>query len=134
MLRWIAKTKMEAKNEMEMEMETKMENEMRYKKMRVKQVSENRIFWTLGKGKGDEALGVEFALEGGARVRRTIFSRGKYGKEKTIFEEIYGTDEFFEIIRNEELLLPKRSSSEGEDAKQLLTEAMEKLRRVCDGL
>jgi hypothetical protein len=101
--------------------------------MRVKHLSESRISWSLGRGEGDTVLGVEVFFEKGGRVRRTVYSRGKYGKEKAVFEEAYGADEFCEILRAEESLLPS-ATVEGGNARVLISEAMDRLRRVYDGL
>ncbi|MDI9644670.1 MAG: hypothetical protein QFX35_05575 [Candidatus Verstraetearchaeota archaeon] len=103
--------------------------------MRVKYVSENRIYWSLGRGRGDEVLGVEVSALGSDRVRRTIFSRGKYGKETTVAMEEYTAEEFLEILTAEESLVRRRCDSEkGGCGRELLLEAIEMIRRAYNEL
>ncbi len=103
--------------------------------MRVRYVSESRIFWSLGRGDGDLTLGVEVSSVGG-RIRRTVFSRGKFGRESIVFEEAYSAEEYLEVLRAEETLtLGIAPPGEGQErAKRLLLEAIERLRRVYNGL
>jgi hypothetical protein len=100
--------------------------------MRVKQMSEGRIYWSLGR-QGDAAMGVEVAAEGTDNIRRTTFLRGKHGRETVVLDESYSPEEFAEILRAEEGLLPS-TVVEGGSAKRLLSEAMDCIRRVRDGL
>ncbi|NHV60396.1 MAG: hypothetical protein HA492_03155 [Candidatus Verstraetearchaeota archaeon] len=99
--------------------------------MRVKHVTDRAIFWSLGRGEGDEVIGVEVSLEGEGRVSRKIVSRGKYGKERTVFLGRYSADEYLGILRSESALL---SSSKGEDrdVMTLIVEAIELLRRASE--
>lgn len=100
--------------------------------MRVKQVSESKIYWSLGR-QGDAVMGVEVAAEGPSSVRRTAFLRGKHGRESVVLDERYSLEEFAEILRAEEGILPSKIV-EGGSAKRLLSEAMDSIRRVRDGL
>jgi hypothetical protein len=102
--------------------------------MRVKQVSGNRLFWSLGRGEGDTVMGVELFSDGKGHLRRTIFSRGKYGRESRIFEEEYAAEEFREILGAEEALLSSVDDGKNGDVRRLLLKAMERLRRAYDGL
>jgi len=99
----------------------------------VKQVSGNRLFWSLGRGEGDNVLGVELFSDGTGKVRRTIFSRGKYGREARIFEEEYTEEEFREVVWAEAALLSSMGDGEA-DVRKMLLEAMDRLRRAYDGL
>lgn len=103
--------------------------------MRVK-ASENRLFWSLGRGEGDTMVGVELFLDMKDHVRRTVFSRGKYGKESVIFEEEYSSEEFMDLLDAEKALLSRASGvmEDSAGAKSQLLEAMERIRRVYDGL
>ncbi len=100
--------------------------------MRVKQMSEGRIYWSLGR-QGDAVVGVEVAADGSGNIRRTAFLRGKHGRETIVLDERYAPDEFAEILSAEEGLLPSRTV-EGGSARRLLSEAMDSIRRVRDGL
>ncbi|MDD1775822.1 MAG: hypothetical protein LUP94_00540 [Candidatus Methanomethylicus sp.] len=85
-----------------------MKKKRRHHNMRVKHVSENRIYWTLGRANSpekEEVLGIEMTVEGGLQVHRIIFARGKFGHERVIFEETYQIEEFFDILKNEAELL-----------------------------
>lgn len=107
----------------------------RREKMRVKYVSENRIYWSLGRVHGDQVLGVEVSAVGEDRVRRTVFSRGKFGRESKINEEEYSVEEFLEILGAERSILERKDPAGNErDGKELLLEAIEILRRVYNGL
>lgn len=107
----------------------------RREKMRVKYVSENRIYWSLGRGQGDQVVGVEVAAVGEDRVRRTVFSRGKFGRELKINEEEYSVEEFLEILGAERSILKRKDPrGDGGDDKELLLDAIEILRRVYNGL
>ena len=101
--------------------------------MRVRQVSANRLFWSLGRGEGDCVLGVELFCDGAGHVRRAIFSRGKYGKETKIFEEEYTVEEFREILWAAGALISPEEDGEG-DVRGMILEAMDRLRRAYDGL
>jgi hypothetical protein len=100
--------------------------------LRVRQTSEDRLYWTIGRGELDNVLGIELVVDSNDHVRRTIFSRGKFGRESILFEEVYSAEEFLEILRAEKLLLGQKCSDSS--AKALLLEAMDRLRRVYDGL
>ena len=95
-------------------------------------MSEGRIYWSLGR-QGDAVMGVEVAAEGTGNIRRTVFQRGKHGREAVVLDERYSPEEFAEILRAEEGLLPSKVV-EGGSAKRLLSEAMDCIRRVHDGL
>ena len=86
----------------------------------------------LGRGEGDNVLGVELFMDAKDHVRRTIFSRGKFGKESIIFEEEYSTEEFLDLLRAEKVLLGSKVFDAG--SKELLLEALDRIRRVYDGL
>lgn len=104
-------------------------------KMRVKYISENRIYWSLGRDQGDQVLGVEVFAVGKDRIRRTVFSRGKFGKETRIAEEEYNTEEFLEIIGAERSVAQRQGNGEKEgNGKELLLDAIEIIRRVYNGL
>ena len=104
--------------------------------MKIKHVSENRFFWSLGRGEGDFIFGVELSLDRNCHLERTIFSRGKFGKESVIFHEEYSCEEFLELLRAEkELLLSARGDTLcSSGSKVLLREAMDRIRRVLDKL
>ncbi len=107
----------------------------RRQKMRVRYVSENRIYWSLGRGQGDRVFGVEVSAVGEDRVRRTVFSRGKFGREEKINEEEYSVEEFLEILGAERSILKRKDPAGKEaDGKELLLDAIEILRRVYNGL
>jgi hypothetical protein len=104
-------------------------------KMRVKYVSENRIYWSLGRGHGDRVVGVEVSALGEDRVRRTVFSRGKFGREEKINEEEYSVEEFLEILEAESAILKRKDpAGDGDGGKELILRAIEILRRVYNGL
>lgn len=98
--------------------------------MRVKQISENRIYWCLGRGQGDQVLGVEVFAAGG-KIFRTLFSRGKFGREVKIAMEEYSAEEYMEIIHAERSLIPSKAN---EGTKELLLCALEAIRRAYNGL
>lgn len=104
--------------------------------MRVRQMAENRLYWSLGRGDGDNTLGVELFLDMKGHVRRTTFSRGKFGRERVILEEEYSMEEFMELLEAERMLL----SSEGKrdsvsiGVKPLLLEAIDRIRRAYSEL
>ena len=92
---------------------------------RVRHVGPNRLFWSAGRGVGDNYTGVELWLDQKDAVRRCTFSRGKYGKEKVIVEEAYSREEYQEILQAVwELLALDR----GAGARELVQEALARLR------
>ncbi|MEM3039721.1 MAG: hypothetical protein QXO54_02820 [Candidatus Methanomethylicaceae archaeon] len=101
--------------------------------MRVRHVTDREIFWSLGRGEGDEIIGVEISLEGKENVSRRIISRGKYGRERVVFQESYLIEDYKAIVRSEAAFL---SSAErvDKDLMLLIMEAIESLRRVCERL
>lgn len=104
-------------------------------KMRVRYVSENRIYWSLGRDRGDRVVGVEVSALGEDRVRRTVFSRGKFGKEEKLIEEEYSLEEFLEILGAERSILKRKDPAAGrDDGKEMILRAIEILRRAYNGL
>ncbi|MDH5810853.1 MAG: hypothetical protein QXO54_00135 [Candidatus Methanomethylicaceae archaeon] len=101
--------------------------------MKVKHVTDRAIFWSVGRGEGEEIIGVEVCLGGEDKVFRRIVARGKYGKERTVFSERYSVDEFQGVIRSELALISSIQGVKG-DALTLVLEAIELLRRVCEKL
>ncbi|MGQ9759561.1 MAG: hypothetical protein ACUVQ5_03190 [Candidatus Methanomethylicaceae archaeon] len=101
--------------------------------MRVRQVSDRAIFWSLGRGDGEELIGVEVSLEGEEGVRRRIIRQGKYGKERTLFEERYLVDEYKGILRSEFALISSFNKT-NKDLTLAIMEAIESLRRVYERL
>ncbi|MEN3034692.1 MAG: hypothetical protein ABC537_00185 [Candidatus Methanosuratincola sp.] len=98
-------------------------------------MSENRIYWSLGRDHGDRVVGVEVSALGEDTVRRTVFSRGKFGKEEKINEEEYSVEEFLEILGAERSILKRKDpAGDGDDGKDLILHAIEILRRVYNGL
>ncbi|MEJ5293123.1 MAG: hypothetical protein WHS82_05960 [Candidatus Methanosuratincola sp.] len=103
--------------------------------MRVKYISEKRIYWSLGRGQGDQVVGVEVSAVGEDRVKRTVFSRGKFGRETKINEEEYSVEEFLEILGAERTILKSKApAGNSGDGKELLLDAIEMIRRVYNGL
>jgi len=102
--------------------------------VRVRQAAENRLYWSLGRGDGDDVLGVELFLDMKGHVKRTTFSRGKFGKERIILEEEYSVEEFLEILDAGRVLLYSicDHGHAGTDAKLLLLEAIDRIRRAYD--
>jgi hypothetical protein len=97
--------------------------------------SENRIFWSLGRGEGDTMVGVELCFDTKDRLRRTVFSRGKLGRESIIFQEEYSKDEFMELLETEKALLCQHlKQGDRSGAKLQLLEVIQRIRRVYDEL
>lgn len=101
--------------------------------MRVRQVTDRAIFWSLGREGGDKVAGVEVSLEGKGRVCRRIISRGKYGRESILFEERYAADEYQGILRSELAFVSSLDKTD-KDLILLIMEVIESLRRVCERL
>lgn len=101
--------------------------------MRVRHVTDRAIFWSLGRGEGDEIIGVEVSLEGKENVSRRIISRGKYGRERVVFKESYSVEDYKGIIRSEAAFLSSAEIAD-KDLMLLIMETIESLRRVCERL
>lgn len=102
--------------------------------MRVRHVTDEAIFWSLGRGEGDEVLGVEVRIEGSGNLSRRIISRGKYGKERILFVEKYSPEEYKGIIRSECALISSAEMEGNDEAATLIIKAIELLRRACERL
>jgi hypothetical protein len=88
-------------------------------------VGPNRLFWSAGRGAGDNCLGVELWLDHKGAVRRCVFLRGKHGKENVIMEESYSREEYHEILQAEGELL---ASGVLTGARELVQGALARLR------
>jgi hypothetical protein len=92
---------------------------------RVRNVGPNRLFWSAGRGTGDDYTGVELWLDMKGAVLRRVFSRGKYGREKLIVEETYSKEEYQEILQAEGELLALGGEA---GARELVQGALARLR------
>ena len=93
---------------------------------RVRQVAPNRLFWSAGRGGGDNYLGVEVWVDHERWVHRCVFARGKYGRESAIVEESYSEEEYCEILHAEGELMVLDMERKG--ARALVGEALARLR------